>query len=72
MVTSNESDERHWSDDPAVARDPGPTDYADMGTAFGLDATVTMDPGLAPHPLAQPCPGATPLWEHRLTRRNGL
>jgi hypothetical protein len=68
MVTSNESDERHWSDDPTVARDPGPTDYADMGTAFGLDATVTLDPGLAPQPSAD----AVPPWEHRLTRRNGL
>ena len=47
-------------------------DHADMGTAFGLDASFgpaddhpPMAPGAGPVPISLP-------WEHRLTRRSGL
>ena len=48
------------------------TDRADMGTAFGLDASIGVadearDPAPALAPEATPQP-----WEHRLIRRSGL
>ncbi len=43
---------------------PGDDDYADMGTAFGLDASLRPDgeaPGVAPHDAADlPAPAPTP------------
>ena len=47
------------------------TDYADLGTAFGLDATVGGAPGLYPEPAAGQSPTELP-WDYRLTRRTGL
>ena len=50
----------------------GADDPADMGTAFGLDAS--FGPIGDPPPLvrgALPAPSSLP-WEHRLTRRSGL
>ena len=51
---------------------PGETDHADMGTAFGLDASIgpsdelpTMAAGALPAQSLLP-------WEHRLTRRSSL
>ena len=57
----------------AVLRPPEAvlTDYADLGTAFGLDATVGGAPGLYPEPAAGQSPTELP-WEYRLTRRTGL
>ncbi len=50
----------------------GEIDPADMGTAFGLDASFAA---AADYPLmlsSDPAaPGSFP-WEHRLTRRSGL
>ncbi len=48
----------------------GGADPADMGTAFGLDASfdaLDADPPVAEAVAASPLP-----WEHRLTRRAGL
>ena len=48
------------------------SDHADMGTAFGLDASfgpVDEPPPMALGALAEP--SSLP-WEHRLTRRSGL
>ena len=47
------------------------TDYADLGTAFGLDATVGSGCGLYPEPAVVHSPTELP-WEYRLTRRTGL
>jgi len=47
-------------------------DHADMGTAFGLDAS--FGPVNEPPPMALGAraePGSLP-WAHRLTRRSGL
>lgn len=61
---------------PAVPATPDTvlTDYADLGTAFGLDASVAS--GMAAQPAADRAAGATAApvmpWEHRLTRRTGL
>jgi hypothetical protein len=62
------TDSHHPELPPGLAdsADGEPTDYADMGTAFGLDATIAAD-AAAPAP-----PDAVPPWEHRLTRRSGL
>ncbi len=50
---------------------PDGSDRADMGTAFGLDASFdALDAGDPPRPEA-PAPSPLP-WEHRLTRRAGL
>ena len=46
------------------------TDYADLGTAFGLDASVAS--GTASPASVDPAGSAPPPWEHRLTRRTGL
>ncbi len=54
-----------------LPRDAGQTDYADMGTAFGLDATVTLEPNGPGQTPVSPADAAPP-WEHRLTRRTGL
>ena len=47
------------------------TDRGDMGTAFGLDASIApLDSELgAGAPADAPVPAP---WEHRLTRRSGL
>ena len=67
--------------DPAPNSEPQPappvdvvlTDYADLGTAFGLDASVASAGRASANPVA-PAESATPAlpWEHRLTRRSGL
>lgn len=71
--------------DPAPNSEPPPatpvdvvlTDYADLGTAFGLDASVASAAATAAatsaasEPAGAPAPPAPP-WEHRLTRRSGL
>ena len=48
-------------------------DPADMGTAFGLDASFSApaDPAPAELPAAEPH-AATPAWDSRLIRRSGL
>ncbi len=47
-------------------------DRADMGTAFGLDASFGPIDEPPPMPLGTlPAPGSLP-WEHRLTRRSSL
>ena len=65
--------------DPAPNSEPQPaspvdvvlTDYADLGTAFGLDASVaSAAASAADEPAAASAPA--PPWEHRLTRRSGL
>lgn len=49
------------------------TDYADLGTAFGLDASVASAAAASARSDAPPEPAApAPPWEHRLTRRSGL
>ena len=50
---------------------PHEADPAEMGTAFGLDASFgPAEPEPAPRPDA---PAAAPVpWEHRLTRRSCL
>ena len=56
---------------PAVpATDAVLTDYADLGTAFGLDASVASG-AAAPASVEFAGPSPQP-WEHRLTRRTGL
>ena len=53
-------------------RRSGEPDCADMGTAFGLDAS--FGPVDEPPPMlrgALPAPSSLP-WEHRLTRRSNL
>ena len=45
-------------------------DHADMGTAFGLDAS--FGPADAAPPRGPLPPQAPPPWEHRLTRRSSL
>lgn len=47
-------------------------DRADMGTAFGLDAS--FDPGEGDAPASRTAMPATPAppWEYRLTRRSSL
>ena len=47
----------------------GEPDAADMGTAFGLDAS--FGPVDAP-PIPAGQPPLRPPWEHRLTRRSSL
>jgi len=55
---------------PPQAHAPGDADPADMGTAFGLDASFEAVVGFEPQPALA---AAAPLpWEHRLTRRTGL
>ena len=50
----------------------GDDDRGDMGTAFGLDASMAPgDDGRAAGRHSLPPPSATP-WEHRLTRRSSL
>lgn len=52
---------------------PDEIDRADMGTAFGLDASLApADEPLPAMPAASAPPTATPPWEHRLIRRTGL
>lgn len=51
--------------------DGEPTDYADMGTAFGLDATLAAGAALPGEPASAAACVAPP-WEYRLTRRTGL
>jgi hypothetical protein len=54
---------------PRHDADPSDDDRGDMGTAFGLDASLSsLADELGPAP-AQPGPGH---WEYRLTRRLGL
>lgn len=51
---------------------PGEVDRADMGTAFGLDASFSPaedEPASADDALAASTPRP---WSHRLTRRMGL
>lgn len=50
------------------------TDRADMGTAFGLDASFPEQDDESPQAGASaPAADAAPKpWEHRLTRRSGL
>ena len=58
---------------PAPPVDVVLTDYADLGTAFGLDASVApaAAASVAPASPAETAQPAPP-WEHRLTRRSGL
>ena len=49
----------------------GELDRADMGTAFGLDASFGPVDAEMAAARSGPAP-ATPPWEHRLTRRSGL
>ena len=58
---------------PATPADVVLTDYADLGTAFGLDASVASATAASAtsEPAGPTAPAATP-WEHRLTRRSGL
>ena len=44
-----------------------PTDYADMGTAFGLDASLPPADPFGPDPAPAHAP-----WERRLVRRSEL
>lgn len=54
------------------ARTFDPNDPGDMGTAFGLDASMTTGDEHGPELLsAWVGPSALP-WEHRLIRRSGL
>ncbi|MEO6410656.1 MAG: hypothetical protein ABIO45_18155 [Burkholderiaceae bacterium] len=46
------------------------TDYADLGTAFGLDASVAHGSAASVAPATTAHPKLP--WEHRLTRRSGL
>ncbi len=49
------------------------TDRADMGTAFGLDASFPAHSEALEADAATPAADAAPKpWEHRLTRRSGL
>ncbi len=48
----------------------GEPDHADMGTAFGLDAS--FDPVHEASPRGALAPQGPPPWEHRLTRRSSL
>ena len=59
------------SPDATPRPDAGATDYADMGTAFGLDASFACDPALRIGPDVGEARDLPP-WEHRLTRRSGL
>lgn len=55
---------------PSHATTPHEADPAEMGTAFGLDASFgPAEPYPAPLPEA---PTAPLPWEHRLTRRSCL
>ncbi len=68
--------------DPAPNSEPQPgtpvdvvlTDYADLGTAFGLDASVASAAAAATSAAVGPTGASAPAppWEHRLTRRSGL
>ncbi len=62
--------------EPAVAPEVDVllTDYADLGTAFGLDASVARGASepLLPGSVGDTAPSVVPPWEHRLIRRNGL
>ncbi|MEO5696388.1 MAG: hypothetical protein ABIQ60_04545 [Burkholderiaceae bacterium] len=54
------------------ARTFDPNDPCDMGTAFGLEASMTSADEYAPE-LLSAWVGASALpWEHRLIRRSGL
>ena len=49
------------------------TDRADMGTAFGLDASFPAQDEAPEAGASTPAAGAAPKpWEHLLTRRSGL
>jgi hypothetical protein len=48
------------------------TDRADMGTAFGLDASFPAPSESPEADPATPADAASKPWEHRLTRRSGL
>lgn len=54
--------------EPVPAAEAALTDYADLGTAFGLDASVASAHAQEP-PAAGP---VAPPWEYRLTRRTSL
>ena len=54
--------------EPVPAAEAALTDYADLGTAFGLDASVASAQAQEP-PAAGP---VAPPWEYRLTRRTSL
>ena len=58
------------------ALDPTPafaeTDQADMGTAFGLDASIAPPQALTPEEAAALEAAAQDPLQRRLTRRNGL
>ncbi|HEY9239467.1 MAG TPA: hypothetical protein VIP10_11560 [Burkholderiaceae bacterium] len=56
------------SADAAGAREADP---ADMGTAFGLDASFGPVDAEPSPPVAPGAPAPVP-WEHRLTRRSSL
>ena len=54
--------------EPVPSAEAALTDYADLGTAFGLDASVASAHAHEPSaagPVAPP-------WEYRLTRRTSL
>ena len=53
-------------------RHPAEPDPADMGTAFGLDASFGPVDAEAPLPCSPVAAQASPPWEHRLTRRSSL
>jgi hypothetical protein len=48
------------------------TDRADMGTAFGLDASMEPPAAVPPSSGASAPPDAATVWESRLIRRSGL
>ena len=61
---------------PSLASATDGDDPADMGTAFGLDASFghpDLDQSPAPAPAPAPVAAAAEMpWEYRLTRRTGL
>jgi hypothetical protein len=56
---------------PRAGEDGTDTDLADMGTAFGLNASMLAPAEPSPAPIAVP---AAPHfgWERRVVRRSGL
>ncbi len=58
---------------PRPQTPPDADDRADMGTAFGLDASLAPAAADTPAMPADPtAPTPAPPWEHRLVRRTGL
>lgn len=47
-------------------------DQAEMGTAFGLEASLAGSPGHGAPTWQTPPPAAAETWERRVVRRSGL